>query len=57
MDNITKFFIKNSKLSILCILFIVISGIFSLKNMNAESNPAVDFATAIISTNYSGASS
>jgi multidrug efflux pump subunit AcrB len=57
MDNITKFFIRNSKLSILCILFIVVSGVFSLKNMNAESNPAVNFATAIISTTYSGASS
>ena len=57
MDKITKFFIDNPKLGTLFSVFIFIAGIMSLKNMNAETNPAVDFATAIINTSYDGASS
>ena len=56
MDKITAFFIRNYKLSTMFSLFVVMAGIVSLKNMNSETNPPVDFATAIISTAYSGAS-
>lgn len=37
-------------------LFVIFAGVIALKNMNAETNPAVDFATAIVSTPYIGAS-
>ncbi len=57
MDKIAHFFINNPKLTTIFSIFILIGGWISLENINAETNPAVDFATAIITTNYAGASS
>ncbi|WP_372655855.1 efflux RND transporter permease subunit [Halobacteriovorax sp.] len=55
MKTISKFFIENSKLSIVLMLGMVIYGIMGLVKMNAESYPTVSFATAIVSTRYDGA--
>ena len=51
-----KFFIYNTRITILFSLFMVIIGVIGFKGIIAETHPAVDFATAIISTSYPGAS-
>ncbi len=55
MKTISKFFIENSKLSIVLMLGMVIYGAMGLVKMNAESFPTVSFATAIVTTRYDGA--
>jgi multidrug efflux pump subunit AcrB len=55
MKKLTEFFITNSKLTFVLTLFLVIFGLIGLRKMNAESYPSVDFATAIIETDYFGA--
>ena len=55
MSKLARFFIENPKLTIVFSLFLVLFGWQGLKTMNAESYPAVDFATAIIETDYFGA--
>lgn len=55
MTNLSKFFIENPKLTIVLSFFIIIFGLTGIKSMNAESYPSVDFATAIIETEYFGA--
>lgn len=55
MKQISKFFIENSKLSIVLMLGMIIYGAMGLKKMNAESYPTVSFATAIVTTRYDGA--
>ncbi len=57
MSKIAEFFINNPKLAVMLSFFMLLAGIMGLKNINAETNPAVDFATAIITTSYPGASS
>ncbi|MBH47240.1 MAG: hypothetical protein CME71_03620 [Halobacteriovorax sp.] len=56
MANIASFFIRNYKLTIVLSFGLLIMGIQGLKNMNAESYPTVDFAQAIVTTVYRGAS-
>lgn len=56
MSKISEFFIDNPKLAMILSLLMLAIGIIGLKNINAETNPPVDFATATITTNYSGAS-
>lgn len=56
MSKISEFFINNPKLATILSFFMLSVGIIGLKNINAETNPPVDFATAIITTAYSGAS-
>lgn len=55
MQNIAKFFIENSKLTVVLTLGMLIYGIMGLKSMNAESYPQVSLATATIVTSYDGA--
>lgn len=55
MRNLAKFFITNPKLTFVLTLFMFIFGLLGIKRMNAESYPSVDFATAIIETEYFGA--
>jgi multidrug efflux pump subunit AcrB len=55
MRNPAHFFITNPKLTFVITLFLIIFGIQGIKKMNAESFPSVDFATAIIETEYFGA--
>jgi multidrug efflux pump subunit AcrB len=55
MKNLAHFFITNPKLTIVLTLFLMIFGLLGIKKMNAESYPTVDFATAIIETEYFGA--
>ncbi len=55
MRNLAHFFITNPKLTFVITLFLFIFGFMGIKKMNAESYPAVDFATAIIETEYYGA--
>lgn len=55
MRNLSKFFIENPKLTVVFSLFLILFGYQGLRTMNAESYPSVDFATAIIETDYFGA--
>jgi multidrug efflux pump subunit AcrB len=57
MGNAAKFFIENYKFTIVLSFFVAIYGVLGLKKMNAESYPAVSFATAYVTTVYDGASS
>lgn len=56
MKNLSSFFVENPKLTFVVTLFLILFGYIGLKKMNAESYPSVDFATAIIETDYFGAS-
>lgn len=56
MANIASFFIRNYKLTIVLSFGLLIMGLQGLKNMSAESYPTVDFAQAIVTTVYRGAS-
>ncbi|OVE82333.1 hypothetical protein BVY03_01175, partial [bacterium K02(2017)] len=56
MYQLIKFFIENTKFTLVLILMVVMAGLMSLKNIKVESFPAVDFAIATISTVYPGAS-
>lgn len=55
MKNIAKFFIENSKLTIVLSFGLFLYGVQGLQKMNAESFPSVSFATATIVTSYDGA--
>lgn len=55
MKNLAQFFIENSKLTIVLSIGLALFGYEGLKKMNAESYPAVDFAQAMITTFYDGA--
>lgn len=55
MKALSKFFIENPKLTIVFIIFLLFYGLMGLKKMNAESWPSVDFATALVETEYFGA--
>jgi multidrug efflux pump subunit AcrB len=56
MYKITEFFIKNSKFTAVITATIIFVGLYSVKYIKSESRPSVDFATAVILTNYDGAS-
>lgn len=56
MKFFVDFFIRNYKLTIVLTLFLLIFGVQGLRRMNSESWPQVDFATAVITTQYKGAS-
>ena len=56
MENISEFFVRNYKLTIVLSLGLLIVGAQGLSSMNAESYPTVDFAQAIVTTSYRGAS-
>lgn len=56
MKRIAKFFIENSKLTIVLSLFLCIYGVMGLKKMNAESFPNVNLAMSTVITVYQGAS-
>jgi multidrug efflux pump subunit AcrB len=56
MEKIAKFFIENHKLTIVLSLGLSLYGLMGLRSMNAESYPAVSFATATVVTSYDGAS-
>lgn len=55
MKKMSHFFITNPKLTLVLTIFLFIYGLLGIKKMNAESYPSVDFATAIIETEYFGA--
>jgi multidrug efflux pump subunit AcrB len=57
MKSLANFFIINDKFTIVLSLFVAIGGLLGLSHLNSESYPAVNFATAVITTQYSGASS
>jgi|GEM_PF-435295 len=56
MEYVSAFFVKNYKLSIVLLVFIITIGLQGLNKMNAESWPQVNFAIATITTRYKGAS-
>lgn len=56
MERWARFFIDNSKFTVVLSLFVVVFGIGGLLRLNAESFPAVDFAMAQVTTSYDGAS-
>lgn len=55
MKSLAHFFITNPKLTVVVTLFLALFGVVGMKKMSAESYPSVDFATAIIETEYFGA--
>lgn len=55
MRNLSRFFITNPKLTMVFVLFLLLWGVMGINKMNAESWPAVDFAVAIVETEYFGA--
>lgn len=55
MRKLSEFFVYNPKLTLVVTLFLLLWGILGLFKMNAESYPSVDFAVAIIETEYYGA--
>ncbi|MCI5072817.1 efflux RND transporter permease subunit [bacterium] len=55
MKNIIQFFIKNYKFTYILMAFTLIYGLMGLSQMNSESYPTVNFATATITTMYPGA--
>jgi multidrug efflux pump subunit AcrB len=55
MKNIARFFIENSKLTVVLSIGLLFFGYEGIRKMNAESYPAVSMATATISTFYDGA--
>lgn len=55
MKSLSKFFIENPKLTFVISLFLILFGFQGIKSMNAESYPSVDFAVALIETEYFGA--
>jgi multidrug efflux pump subunit AcrB len=56
MKFLVDFFLKNFKLTLILTIFLVVLGWQGLRKMKAESWPQVDFAIAIITTQYKGAS-
>jgi multidrug efflux pump subunit AcrB len=56
MKTLAKFFIDNSKLTIVLSIALTVFGIMGLKKLNSESYPQVSFAMGIVTTNYDGAS-
>lgn len=56
MNNFISFFVINSKLTITISFICLISGLLGLTSLNREENPPVDFATAVVTTSYPGAS-
>jgi multidrug efflux pump subunit AcrB len=56
MELITAFFIRNYKLTIVLSLGMVIFGIMGLFRMSSESFPNVNFAMAVVTTPFEGAS-
>lgn len=56
MKQAMYFFIDNWKLSLVLMIFTVVSGILGLSQVRRESRPPVDFASATITTIYPGAS-
>ncbi|HMR23963.1 MAG TPA: efflux RND transporter permease subunit [Oligoflexia bacterium] len=56
MKQIIQFFIKNYKFTYILMAFTIIYGLMGLSQMNSESFPNVNFATATITTMYPGAS-
>lgn len=55
MEKISRFFIENSKLTIVLSFGLAFFGIQGLNKMNAESFPSVSLATATVITFYDGA--
>ncbi|MEZ4752626.1 MAG: efflux RND transporter permease subunit [Bdellovibrionota bacterium] len=55
MRRLAEFFLINNKLTAMLSLFIFIAGLLGMMMLNAESFPSVNFATAIVETNYRGA--
>ena len=56
MYKITEFFVKNSKFTAVITATILLLGYYAINNIKSETRPPVDFATAVILTNYPGAS-
>lgn len=56
MKFFVDFFLRNYKLTLILTIFLVVLGAQGLRKMKAESWPQVDFAMAVITTSYKGAS-
>jgi multidrug efflux pump subunit AcrB len=56
MDRVAKFFIDNYKFTFVLTLGVFIFGLMGLMSLKSESYPAVNFASATITTNLDGAS-
>ena len=57
MKNIFSFFLENSKLTFVITFVFFVMGLMGFSNLRRETRPAVDFAQAIVTTVFPGASS
>lgn len=56
MKFFVEFFLRNYKLTLIMTIFLCVLGWQGLRKMKSESWPQVDFAIAIVTTQYKGAS-
>ena len=56
MKKVAAFFIDNYKLTLVLTLGVIVFGAMGLYRMSAETFPSVDFAQAVVTTRYDGAS-
>ena len=54
--NLSKFFLENYKFTLILTALVVIFGLGGLRDLNSETFPSVNFASATITTQYDGAS-
>ncbi len=55
MKNLILFFLENRKFTFIGMVFLLILGVMGLMKLNSESYPAVNFASATVTTFYQGA--
>ena len=57
MKSVFSFFLENSKLTFVITFVFFVIGLMGFSNLRRETRPAVDFAQAIVTTVFPGASS
>ncbi len=55
MRKIAAFFVDNYKFTFILTIFVAMFGLLGMMQLNSESFPSVDFATAMVTTRYPGA--
>ncbi len=55
MQNLAKFFVENSKFTLVLSFGLILFGAFGLYRITSEAFPSVDIGTVIVTTGYKGA--
>lgn len=56
MQKLIQFFVHNNRFTYVVTILFIVAGFMGMTSIRRESYPAVDFAQAVITTNYPGAS-